>query len=86
MKAILSEPELFADFIRSFIPIEILKDIKPSDIEDVSERLISLVSEQKDGDTIKRINLKDGTPLFVIAIIEHESKVNFRAPFKMLLY
>jgi len=45
-----------------------------------------LVSEQKDGDTIKRINLKDGTPLFVIAIIEHESKVNFRASFKMLLY
>jgi len=47
---------------------------------------LSLVSEQKDGDTIKRINLQDGNPLFVIAIIEHESKVNFRAPFKMLMY
>ena len=86
IKAVLSEPELFAEFIRDFIPLEILKDIDPSDIEDISERLISLVSEQKDGDTIKRINLKDGTPLFVIAIVEHESKVNFRAPFKMLLY
>jgi len=86
IKAVLSEPELFAEFIRDFIPIDILKDIEPSDIEDVSERLISLVSEQKDGDTIKRIKLKNGTPLFVIAIVEHESKVNFRAPFKMLLY
>ncbi|MCL2225752.1 MAG: Rpn family recombination-promoting nuclease/putative transposase [Defluviitaleaceae bacterium] len=86
VKAMLSEPELFAEFLRNFIPVEILKDVAPSDIEDVSDRLLSLVSEQKDGDTIKRINLKDGKPLFVIAIVEHESKVNFRAPFKMLMY
>jgi len=52
IKAILDEPELFVDFIQNFIPIDILKDIDPSDIEDVTERLLSLVSEQKDGDTI----------------------------------
>ena len=86
IKAILDEPELFVDFIRNFIPIDILKNIDPSDIEDVTERLLSLVSEQKDGDTIKRIQLKGGKSLFVIAIVEHESNVNFRAPFKMLLY
>ena len=86
VKSILAEPELFAEFLRNFIPIEILKDVAPTNIEDISERLISLVSEQKDGDTIKRINLDDGKSLFVIAIVEHESKVNFRAPFKMLLY
>ncbi|MCL1882736.1 MAG: Rpn family recombination-promoting nuclease/putative transposase [Defluviitaleaceae bacterium] len=86
VKVILAEPELFAEFLRDFIPIDILRDVAPSDIEDMTERLISLVSEQKDGDTIKRINLNDGKSLFVIAIVEHESKVNFRAPFKMLLY
>ena len=86
VKSILAEPELFSEFLRNFIPIDILKDIAPKDIEDISERLISLVSEQKDGDTIKRINLNDEKSLFVITIIEHESKVNFRAPFKMLLY
>ena len=86
VKSILAEPELFAEFLRNFIPIEILKYVAPTNIEDISERLISLVSEQKDGDTIKRINLDDGKSLFVIAIVEHESKVNFRAPFKMLLY
>jgi len=86
VKSILAEPELFAEFLHNFIPIDVLKNISPSNIEDISERLISLVSEQKDGDTIKRINLDDGKSLFVIAIVEHESKVNFRAPFKMLLY
>ncbi|MCL2361834.1 MAG: hypothetical protein FWC73_08495 [Defluviitaleaceae bacterium] len=57
IKAIPDEPELFADFIRNFIPIDILKNIDPSNTEDVTERLLSLVSEQKDGDTIKRIQL-----------------------------
>ena len=71
---------------RDFIAIDVLRDVAPADIEDMSERLLSLVSEQKDGDTIKRINLNDGKTLFVIAIVEHESKVNFRASFKMLLY
>lgn len=86
VKAILSEPELFAEFLRDFVSVDILKDINPEDIEDVTERLISLVAEQKDGDTIKRINLKGDKCLFVIAIVEHESRVNFRASFKMLLY
>ena len=86
VKMILKEPELFAEFLRDFISVDILKNIDPADIEDITERLLSLVSEQKDSDTIKRINLKDNKSLFVIAIVEHESKVNFRASFKLLLY
>ena len=85
-KTILGEPELFVEFLRNFVPVKILKDISPDDIEDVSERFVSLLAEQKDGDIVKRINLKDGSSLFVLAIVEHESNVNFRTPFKMLLY
>ena len=36
---------------------------------------------------LRAVYLKNGqTPLFVIAILEHESKVNFRSSFKMLQY
>jgi len=31
VKTILAEPELFAEFLRNFIPIDILKDIAPAD-------------------------------------------------------
>ena len=86
LKLVLNEPELFVEFLRDFVPIEILKDIDPKDVEDVTERLLPLLSEQKDLDTVKRVNLKEGKPLFVITIVDHESSVNFRAPFKMLLY
>ena len=86
IKMVLGEPELFLAFLRNFTSIDIFHTVTPSDIEDVTSRFLTLVSEQKDGDTVKRINLKGDSPLFVIAIVEHESSVNFRAPFKMLLY
>jgi len=85
-KLILHEPELFIEFLRDFIPIDILKDISPVDIEDITERFLPLFDENKDSDTVKRINLKNNEFLFVIAIVEHESEVNFRASFKMLQY
>ncbi|MCL2093968.1 MAG: Rpn family recombination-promoting nuclease/putative transposase [Treponema sp.] len=85
-KRIFSNNQLFAEFIKDFIHIDLLQDIQPEDIEDLSERFLPLFQEQRDADTVKRINLKTETPLFVITILEHESKVNYRASFKMLQY
>jgi len=86
MKMVLNEPEMLVSFIKNFTKIDTLDSIQPTDIEDVPTRHLTLISEQKDSDTIKRINLKGETPLFVITVIEHESKVNYRASFKMLMY
>jgi cobalamin biosynthesis Mg chelatase CobN len=86
LKLILSDHTLFAEFVRDFIDIDILKGVRQEDIEDVTERFLPLFTDAKDSDTVKRINLKDCPPLFVIAITEHESKVNFRSSFKMLQY
>ena len=85
-KRIFDDHRLFVDFIRDFIKIDILVDIKPEDIEDLSERFLPLFQESRDADTVKRINLKGESPLFVITILEHESKVNYRSSFKMLQY
>jgi len=84
-KLIFGDHRLFSDFLRDFIHIDILKEVKPEDIEDISERFLPLFQNNRDSDTVKRINLK-GSPLFVIAILEHESKVNHRSCFKMLQY
>lgn len=85
-KIIFNEPELFVEFLRDYIPIDIFKSVEPADIEDVSERFLPLFQDSKDSDTVKRINLKGEQPLFVIAILEHESQVNFKTSFKMLQY
>ncbi|MDR3335960.1 MAG: Rpn family recombination-promoting nuclease/putative transposase, partial [Treponema sp.] len=91
-KQILGNNQLFVEFLKDFIPrtssgmSDILKDISPEDIEDLKERFIPLFEEARDSDTVKRVSLKNHPPLFVIAIVEHESAVNFRSSFKMLQY
>ena len=84
-KLIFGDHRLFSDFLKDFIHIDILKDVKPEDIEDISERFLPLFQDNRDSDTVKRINLK-GSPIFVIAILEQESRVNHRSCFKMLQY
>jgi hypothetical protein len=85
-KKLLGNHELFVQFLRDFIPLDILKDISPDDIEDMKERYLPLFQESRESDTVKRIRLRDQSPLFVIALVEHESRVNYRAAFKMFQY
>jgi predicted transposase/invertase (TIGR01784 family) len=84
-KRIFADHRLFADFLKDFIHIDILESVKPEDIEDLTERFLPLFQENRDADTVKRVRLKEH-PLFVIAILEHESNVNHRSCFKMLQY
>lgn len=83
-KVMLDTPELFVQFLEDFIDIPLLKNIDASDIEDISERFLPLISENKDGDTIKKIHLKGHAPLFVVSIIEHQQQVNYRMSFRLL--
>jgi hypothetical protein len=85
-KIILGNHRLFVEFLRDYLNIDLLKDVQPGDIEDLSERFLPLFQDNQDSDTVKRINLKGAPPFFVIALLEHESKVNFRSSFKMLQY
>ncbi|MFP3043240.1 Rpn family recombination-promoting nuclease/putative transposase [Treponema primitia] len=85
-KLILGNHQLFVEFLRDYLNIELLKDVQPEDIEDMSERFLPLFQDNQDSDTVKRINLKGEPPFFVIALLEYESKVNFRSSFKMLQY
>jgi hypothetical protein len=85
-KLIFGNNDFFVQFLRDFIPIDLLKTVQPDDIEDIKERYIPLFQDSRESDTVKRVNLKGRSPLFVIAILEHESKVNFRTCFKMLQY
>jgi predicted transposase/invertase (TIGR01784 family) len=88
LKLILDDHELFVEFLRDFIEVDLLKSVAPEDVEDITERFLPLFDENKDSDTVKRIRLRgdDESPLYVVALVEHESGVNFRSSFKMLHY
>lgn len=84
-KVIFENPELMAQLLKDYVPIEALKNIKAEDIEDVSERFVPLNQEGKESDVIKRVRLEN-VPFFIISLVEHKAQVDFRAPFKMLQY
>ena len=84
-KLIFKDPILCAEFLRGYVDVDILKDVRPEDIEDISERFIPMWQEERDSDSVKRIRVKD-TSLFVIAIVEHQSKVHYDMSFRMLRY
>ena len=88
-KLIFDNPVLCAQFIRDYLNVDILKDVQPEDIEDISERFLSMWQENRDSDCVKKIHLS-GTAgpdaLFLIAMIEHQSSVDYDMPFRILRY
>jgi hypothetical protein len=85
-KMILGDHELFVQFLHDFVKMDIFSGVTPEDIEDISERFITMGLNSKDGDTVKKIKLKDKQPLFVVGLAEHQQKVNYRMSFRFLQY
>ena len=65
--------------------IDLLKDVKPEDIEDISERFLPMWQEGRESDSVKKIHL-NGQELYLIALIEHQSKVHHNMSFRILRY
>ena len=84
-KLIFSDPILCAEFLRGYVDIDLLKEVQPEDIEDISERFLPMWQEGRDSDSVKKIHLKDQS-LFLIAIIEHQSKIDYDMSFRLLRY
>lgn len=88
-KLIFDNPVLCAQFIRDYLNVDILKDVQPEDIEDISERFLSMWQENRDSDCVKKIHLNGAAgpeALFLIAMIEHQSSVDYDMPFRILRY
>jgi hypothetical protein len=85
-KMIFEESELFIDFLENFVSINILKNLSPDNIENISTRHLPLFTDNMDSDTIKKITINEHENIFVISVLEHESKVNYTSSFKLLQY
>lgn len=84
-KLIFDDPILCAQFLRGYTNIDILKDVQPEDIEDISERFLPMWQEGRDSDSVKKVHLKNFA-LFLITIVEHQSNVYYDMAFKLLRY
>ncbi len=86
-KLIFDEPVLCAQFLRDYIEdIPYLKNVQPEDIEDVSEQYVHFFAEERNSDRVKRINMKNDTPFFLISLIEHKTKVEYNVTMQIFRY
>ena len=86
-KLIFENPVLCAQFLRGYLDIPLLKEVQPEDIEDVSERYVHMFTEERNSDVVKRVNIKtDGTPFFLISLIEHKAKVDYNVVMQVFRY
>lgn len=88
-KLIFDDHVLCAQFLRDYVDVGLLKDVRPEDIEDISERFLWLWQENRESDSVKKIHLRDCEgmdTLFLITVIEHQSKVDYDMSFRLLRY
>lgn len=84
-KIIFEDPILCAQFLRNYVDVPMLKDVKPEDIEDVTERYVHLFTEERNSDIVKKVNLKDNS-FYLISLIEHKSDVDYNVIMQVFRY
>ena len=88
-KLIFDDHVLCAQFLQDYVDVGILRNVEPEDIEDISERFLWIWQENRDSDSVKKIWIKDVPGMeevYVIAMIEHQSKVDYDMSFRTLRY
>ena len=85
-KIIFDDPVLCSQFLRDYIDIPCLKDVRPEDIEDVSEQYVPLFSEERNADRVKKVRIKNENSFFLISLIEHKSKVDYDVCMQIFRY
>lgn len=86
-KLIFDEPLLCAQFLRGYVKgIPCLADVRPEDIEDVSDQYVPLFSEERNSDRVKKVHIKNGTPFFLVSLIEHKTKVEYNVHMQIFRY
>ncbi len=86
-KLIFDNHLLCAQFLRGYVGLDLLKEVQPGDIEDVTERFLWMWQEGRDSDSVKKIRLNgQEEPICLIALIEHQSSVDYSMSFRVLRY
>lgn len=94
-KSVFGDPILCSQFLRNYLDIPLLKNVRPEDIEDETERFRTYLGVEFEADTVKRIRINnsdrenresDFETLYLVSLIEHKSKVDYNVAMQLLRY
>ena len=88
-KVIFEDNNLCCQFLNDYVDLPHFKDVRPEDIEDVSEEFVPLFSNEREADRIKEIKIRGEnniTSFFLISLIEHKSNVEYNIHIQIFRY
>lgn len=89
-KTIFKNPLLCSQFLRNYVNHPMMKNIRPEDIEDYTDRFVSYFGVEFESDTVKKIHIRDTSyevsEFYLISLIEHKSKVDYNVVVQLLKY
>jgi len=85
-KLIFGDAILCSQFMRDFLDIPLLKNIRPENIEDVSSKYVPLFTSERESDTVKRVWLSETESLFFITLIDHKTQVDYNVIMQLFRY
>lgn len=89
-KTIFQNKVLCAQFLNDFVDVPLLVDVKPENIENVSERFVHLFTTERDADSVVKVHTpgsgNEVIMCYVISLIEHKSTVDYNVTMQILRY
>ena len=86
-KIIFDNHMLCSQFLRDYVDLPYLKNVKPEDIEDVSDQYVTLFAEERNSDRVKRVRIRaEGTPFFLVSLIEHKTQPDYNVCMQIFRY
>ena len=85
-KIIFDDPILVAQFLRDYVDLPYMKNVQPEDIEDVSAQFVPLFAEERNADRVKKIQVRERNPFFVVSLIEHKTDVEYNVCMQIFRY
>jgi predicted transposase/invertase (TIGR01784 family) len=82
---VFKDREMFIMFLKDFINESWTEEIKPENIELLPTKFIDLAQGNKESDIIYSVKIEE-KELLIFVLVEHQSKVNFLMPFRILEY
>ena len=88
-KEVFKNHVLCAQFLRDYAGLDILANVQPEDIEDVTDRYHMYLGVEFEADTVKKIRipeLEQEVPIYLVSLIEHKSDVDYNVSMQLLRY
>ena len=85
-KVIFDEPVLCAQFLRDYVNIPYMKEVRAEDIEDVSAQFVPLFAEERNADRVKKVNIRGKNPFFLVSLIEHKTEIEYNVCMQIFRY